>query len=272
MRGHNLRTSRCAVTVPSLTLSLSLSPASLSSGPSESEADYHWTPSRVERCAVFFLSASCAELIVRHLLEKQKTQRKSALWMEAPLNAAKRSTVGWTRQATEPSTRLLPSPFPTSVSSRPWFTMSSSLWYAKRKITGPIKRTTTSERQQPKRRKKKRRGKKSEVRRGRRRMKSLSLNRGCFAAAMATTRSAWGARAAVLIVTLMALFAGQGKLQCCQMLLPRRISPFTSPLTNTLTFRPVYSDDSVISFKRTESFSNRIPPITPDPAAIKEKV
>ena len=103
-------------------------------------------------------------------------------------------------------------------------------------------------------------------------MKSLSLNRGCFAAAMATTRSAWGARAAVLIVTLMALFAGQGKLQCCQMLLPRRISPFTSPLTNTLTFRPVYSDDSVISFKRTESFSNRIPPITPDPAAIKEKV
>ena len=103
-------------------------------------------------------------------------------------------------------------------------------------------------------------------------MKSLSLNRGCFAAAMATTRSAWGARAAVLIVTLMALFAGQGKLQCCQMLLPRRISPFTSPLTNTLTFRPVYSDDSVISFKRTESFSDRIPPITPDPAAIKEKV
>ncbi|KZS21317.1 CHRNA7-FAM7A fusion protein [Daphnia magna] len=41
-------------------------------------------------------------------------------------------------------------------------------------------------------------------------MKLPSLNRGCFTAAMATTKSAWGFRAAVLIMTLMALFTGQG--------------------------------------------------------------
>ena len=42
-------------------------------------------------------------------------------------------------------------------------------------------------------------------------MKLLSLSRGCFTTAMATTKSAWGSKAAVLIVTLMAVFTGLGK-------------------------------------------------------------
>ena len=42
-------------------------------------------------------------------------------------------------------------------------------------------------------------------------MKLLSLSRGCFPTAMATTKSAWGSKAAVLVVTLMAVFTGLGK-------------------------------------------------------------
>jgi hypothetical protein len=85
-------------------------------------------------------------------------------------------------------------------------------------------------------------------------MKLLSLNRGCFTKAMATTKSAWRSRAAVLIVTLMVLFTGFGKLQCCRILSILFLNILITTSTTTAA-KPVSPPLSFSLYRRCRSTS-----------------